>query len=410
LKSWANTSPHALPLGNPALYYSLRLLGKATFASTAMRTIKPRKTILKLRDERPASESRVGKIRLDMNENTRGAASSVLREVRRVVTGERLGTYPEYRVACAELARHFQVSPDELLLTNGIDDAIKLICDTFVDPGDTLLIPALTFTMYQLFQTLAGGKTVVVHHDETLRLPLDSVLAALRQWRPRWLALANPNNPTGTMIPQDDLRGILRAGPSTLVLVDEAYFDYSGETVLPWIRRFPNLVVARTFSKAYGLAGLRLGVLFARRELTGWMRRAHAVFPVNSIALAAAVEAIRHPEEVERHVREVRENRARLCQCLESLGVPYSSSAGNFVFACFGRKAPEIARCLATDGILVRHWSRDPQLRTYFRIGIGTRSEIPRLIHSLRGLRDLIETQDLETVWSGAAEYSPTAH
>ncbi len=371
-----------------------------------MALIRPREAILSLREERPPL-GRAGKLRLDMNENTRGAAPGVVREVRRALSGRRLGTYPEYAAVCAELARHFKVSEDELLLTNGIDDALKLICDTFVDPGGTLLIPALTFSMYQFFHAVAGGQTAVVHYDENLRLPLGQVLQALRRWRPRWLALANPNNPTGTMIPQDDLKTILRAAPATLVLVDEAYFDYSGATVLPWIRRFPNLLVARTFSKAYGLAGLRLGVLFARRELAGWMRRAHAVFPVNSVALAAAVESIRYPEEVERHAREVRDNRARLCRCLDALAVPHTSSQGNFVFACFGRKAPEIARRLADDGILVRCWNRDPQLRPYFRIGIGTRSETTRLIGALKGLRDLLEPQDPESAWRGVVEYSP---
>jgi len=113
-----------------------------------MTAIKPRKSILGLREERPPS-GRAGKIRLDMNENTSGASPAAVRRVRRAVTARLLGTYPEYDAACAELARHFEVSTEELLLTNGIDDAIKLICDTFVDPGDTLLIPALT--MYQLF-------------------------------------------------------------------------------------------------------------------------------------------------------------------------------------------------------------------------------------------------------------------
>jgi histidinol-phosphate aminotransferase len=205
------------------------------------------------------------------------------------------------------------------------------------------------------------------------------------------------------------LKAVLSAAPATLVLVDEAYFDYSGETVLPWIRRFPNLVVARTFSKAYGLAGLRLGALCARKELTTWMRLAHAVFPVNSMAVVAALQAIRHPDEVERHVREVRENRDRLSHCLDSLGVRHSSSAGNFVFACFGRRAPQIARCLAKNGILVRHWSHHPLLHPYFRIGIGTPSEITRLIRALRSLRDLIAPQDPESAWRGATEYSPLA-
>lgn len=374
-----------------------------------MTAIKPRTSILKLRDEHPPSGTRAGTIRLDMNENTEGADPVVVQKLRQAVTGKYLGTYPEYEVADSELARYFKVSRDELLLTNGIDDAIKLICDTFVEPGDTLLIPALTFSMYQFFHTVAGGKTAVVHHDERLRLPLDRILKALRLWRPRWLALANPNNPTGTVIPYDDLRAILRAAPGTLVLVDEAYFDYSGETVLPWIRRFPNLVVARTFSKAYGLAALRLGAIFARRQMIGWMRRAHAVFPVNSMALTAALEAVRHPEYIERHARELRDNRARLCRCLESLRVPYGPANGNFVFAFFGRQAPQIAKRLADEDILMRHWRRDPDLRSYFRIGIGTRSETARLIRALQGVRDLIEPQDPARAWRGATRYSPLA-
>lgn len=369
--------------------------------------IRPRRAIQQLQSERPPSEDRAGKIRLDMNENTAGASRAVVRAVRRAAQGKRLATYPEYEAARAELARYFQVSPDELLLTNGIDDAIKLICDTFVDPGDALVIPALTFPMYQFFHTVAGGKTTMVHHDDELRLPLDRVLSALRKKgrRARWMALANPNNPTGTIIPKAHLEVVLKAATGTLVLVDEAYFEYSGETVLPWIRRFPNLVVARTFSKAYGLAGLRLGLLFAGRELTGWMCRAQAVFPVNSVALVAALEAIRNPADIERHVREVGDNRARLCQCLESLGVPYGASGGNFVFVSFGKKAPRIAGQLAKQGILVRHWSRDPCLRSYFRIGIGTDGETGRLIRALQGLRDLIEPQDPTSAWRGVMKY-----
>ena len=376
-------------------------------------TLEPRKVIQQLRDEHPPVEDRVGKVRLDMNENTAGAAPGVVRVARRAVTGKRLATYPEYDVARAALARHFQVSPQELLVTNGIDDAIKLLCDTFVDAGDTLLIPALTFPMYQFFHSVAGGKTMVVHHNENLGLPLDRVLTALGQKRGRgrpsvrWLALANPNNPTGTIIPEADLKVILRAAPGALVLVDEAYFEYSGETVLPCIRRFPNLVVSRTFSKAYGLAGLRLGLLFARRELIGWMRRAQAVFPVNSIALATAVEGVRNPDPIRQHVEQVQRNRDRLCQCLDSLGVPYVPSAANFVFACFGERAPRIARRLTEQGILVRHWSGDPYLRPYFRLGIGTTPETRRLIHALNSLGSLIKPPDPRSAWRGVTEYSP---
>jgi histidinol-phosphate aminotransferase len=376
-----------------------------------MTEIEPRSAIRKLKSQRPPSEDRSGKLRLDMNENTAGAPATVIQRLRRSVTGKGLGTYPEYETARSELASSFKVWPDELLLTNGIDDALKLICDTFVDPGDTLLVPALTFPMYQFFHSVAGGKIAALHCDENLRLPLDGLLAALK--RPgrravRWLALANPNNPTGTLISKADLKVILEVAPGTLVLVDEAYFDYSGVTVLPWIRRFPNLVVTRTFSKAHGLAGLRLGLIFARRELTAWMRRVQPVFPVNSLALTAALESVRNPNPLRRHVEEIRRNRSVLCECLGSLGVPYAPSAANFVFACLGKHAPQIARRLAEQGILIRHWSGDPLLEPYFRIGIGTASETRRLVRALRGLRQLIEPSDPKTVWRGVTEYSPS--
>lgn len=377
-----------------------------------MAEIQPRAAIKRLRDDRPPSEDRSGMVRLDMNENTSGAAAAVIRRLRAEIKGKAIGTYPAYEAGRAELAAYFGVAPEELLLTNGIDDAIKLICDTFVDRGDTLLIPSLTFPMYRFFHSIAGGTTEAVPYDSQLRLPLDRILTVLGRHRGRqvrWLALANPNNPTGTMVPKTNLKTILEASRRTLVLVDEAYFDYSGATVLPWIRRYPNLVVARTSSKAHGLAALRLGLLFACRELTTWMRRAQPVFPVNSLALAGALESTRNPEAVQQHVEEVRQNRSRLCECLDSLGVPYGPAAANFVFACFGKRAPEMARRLAEDGILVRHWRGDPWLEPYFRISIGTTSEVRRLIRALEELRNLVNPPEQKSAWRAVMEYSPLA-
>lgn len=394
-----------LPLSRSVIKADDAACGEATVSMTE---IEPRSVIKKLQSERPPSEDRSGKVRLDMNENTAGALAVVAQRLR-AINRKELGIYPDYDAARVGLARHFRVSPDELLLTNGVDDAIKLICDTFVDPGDMLLVPALTFPMYQFFHSVAGGKIALVHHDENLRLPLDAMLAALGRpprRRIRWLALANPNNPTGAIIPEANLKAILRAAPATLVLVDEAYFDYSDATVLPWIRRYPNLVVTRTFSKAHGLAALRLGLIFARRELVAWMRRAQPVFPVNSLALIAALESTRNPEAVRRHIEDVRRNRAVLCQCLDSLGVTYAPSAANFVFACLGKHASGIARELGEQGILVRHWSGDSRLEPYFRIGIGTSSETRRLIGALQSVGNLIEPHDPKTVWRGVAGYS----
>ena len=371
--------------------------------------IRPRKAVERLQKYRPPLEGRAGKLRLDFNENTVGCAPGVVRALRRALNTDWLSRYPEYEEGRAVLAEYFGVSKDEMLISNGVDDAIKLICDTFVDPGDKLVVPAPTFPIYQFFQSVAGGRTALVRYDEGLRLPVDRILDAINS-RTRWVALANPNNPTGTIIPKGDLRVILEAAPRTLVLVDEAYFDFSGSTVLGWIRKYPNLAVSRTFSKAFGLAGLRIGFIFAHRELAGLMRRTHAVFAVNSLAVACALEAIRHQDYVRHYAQMVQANRALLCRRLDRMGVTYAPSAANFVFIRVGPKAPEIARRLREQDILVRDWSYDPHLKGYLRITIGTGAQTRRLIEEFERSQHLIETRDGARAWRDLMTYSPTGY
>ena len=371
--------------------------------------VRPRKAVESLQKYRPPLEGRAGKLRLDFNENTIGCAPQVVRTLRRALTADWLSRYPEYEECRQTLAKYFGVSADEVLLSNGVDDAIKLVCDTYVDPGDILLIPAPTFPMYQFFHSVAGGKTTLVRYNEDLQLPVEKILVALTK-RTRWVALANPNNPTGTLISKGDLRTILRAAPDTLVLVDEAYFDFSGETVLPWINKFPNLVVTRSFSKAFGLAALRMGFVFANSKLLAMMRRAHGAFPVNSLALACALEAGKEEDYVRRYAQIVRANRAELCHALDALGVPYAPSAANFVFTRFGEKAPEIARRLRKRGILVRDWSYDPHLRDCLRITIGSAAQTRLLIEELKRHERMMERRDGPRAWREFATYSPPGY
>jgi histidinol-phosphate aminotransferase len=368
--------------------------------------VRPRKSVAKLPQYHPPLEGRAGKLRLDFNENTVGCAPVVVRALRRTLDADGLSRYPEYEEAREILANYFGVSANELLMTNGIDDAIKLICDTFVDPGDELVVPTPTFSMYQFFQAVAAGKTTLVPYDEGMRLSATSIIKAVTR-RTRWMALANPNNPTGTLIPKGGLRAILRGAPKVAVLVDEAYFDFSGETVLPWIQEFPNLIVARTFSKGFGLAGVRLGVLIANVELAGLMRRAHAVYPVNSLALVCALEAIRQEDYVRRYAATICANRELLCARLEKMGVAYLPSAANFVFVRVGDGAPEIARRLREQNILVRDWGHDPRLRRYLRLTIGTTAQTRRLARQFELLRPRMDTGDSASAWRDLVNYSP---
>jgi histidinol-phosphate aminotransferase len=369
--------------------------------------VRPRKAIERLQKYRPPLEGRGGKLRLDFNENTVGCAPEVLSALRRYLSREGLTRYPEYEETRGILSDYFGVAKEELLLANGTDDAIKLICDAFVDGGDVLLQPSPTFPVYKFFHGVSGGRVVSVPFDEDFHFPTQQILAALKK-RVRWLALANPNNPTGTAIAQKDLKTILRAAPATAVLVDEAYFDFSGETVLPWIRKHKNLIVTRTFSKAFGLAALRMGCLFANRELIEVLHRAQNPFAVNSLAMAAACEAIRHVAYVRRYADEVRANRAELCRLLEAMGIPFVHSVANFVLARVGEHAPDVAERLRAGGILVRDWSYDPHLRGYLRITIGSTSQTRRLVQKLRRMEHLLDGRHGGRAWKDFVVYSST--
>ena len=280
--------------------------------------IRPRQAIETLKKYRPPQEGRGGKMRLDFNENTVGCPPQVIRALRRALDPEMMTRYPEYDEGRHTLAAYFRVKPEEMLLANGTDDALKMVCDTFVDPGDTLLVPAPTFPVYEFFNNVAGGKTLRIRYDEQFRLPTDEFVATLKKQKVRWVALANPNNPTGTQIPKPALKAILLAAPDTVVLVDEAYQDFSGQTILPWIRKYPNLIVTRTFSKAFGLAALRMGCLFANPQLIDPLQRGQNPFAVNSLALMCACIAIRYDAQVRKYAETIRTNRAGFCRWLDA--------------------------------------------------------------------------------------------
>jgi len=369
--------------------------------------IRPRKAVERLKKYRPPMEGRAGKLRLDFNENTVGCAPEVVRALRSALTPEMLTRYPEYGESRQTLARYFGVKPEEMLLTNGTDDAIKAICDAFVDPGDVLLVPAPTFPVYEFFHNVAGGDIERVRYDEHFRLPVESIVTAIHK-KTRWVPLASPNNPTGTQISKPDLRTLLEAAPHVLVLVDEAYYDFSGATVLPWIRKYENLLVTRTFSKAFGLAALRMGFIFGNPELVELMHRAQSPFQVNSLALLAASIAIQHERHVRKYVAEVRANRDLVYRWLGSRGIPYVRSSANFILTRVGERAPEIAQRLRAEGILVRDWSYDPHLEGYLRFTIGSHAQTRRLLEELERQEHLIETRNGTKAWRNFVTYFQT--
>jgi len=361
---------------------SRRSRSAQTAKGSAALKLRFRPSVRRIRNYEAPEEGREGKLRLDFNENTVGCSPAVLRALQ-TVTAEQLAMYPEYENSVRRLASYFGVRPSEMLLTNGVDDALRLLMEVFIEPGDAVLIPEPTFSMYRFFSQVAGARVISVRYDRAMNFPVEATLRELKR-SPHILFIANPNNPTGTLLDEASLARILDAAPRTVVLVDEAYFDFSGLTVLPWIRRRPNLIVSRTFSKAAGLAALRMGALFARSDVIAAMRRAFTPYPVNSLALVAAEAALGDETFLRAYIRDVLESRSLLARGLEQLGARVFPSGANFVLVDFGIGGTRLAKRLARRGILVRDRASEFRRDGFVRITAGTVAQTQRLLKAIK--------------------------
>jgi histidinol-phosphate aminotransferase len=339
-----------------------------------------RQAIVMRRTYEAPAEGRAGKVRLDFNENTSGCSVAARKALARL-TAKQIATYPEYEAPTHKIARYFRVDPEELLLTNGGDDALRVFFDTFVEPKTEVLICEPTFPMYRYYAEIAGAQVKVLRYGAQMEFPLVEAVAALRK-KPRLFFLANPNNPTGTLVSSAAVRKLVRAATHTLVVLDEAYAEFSPESAVSWIRRHPNVFVARTFSKAEGMAGLRLGAVIGNRDSLRFVRRAMPPYPVNLAALVAGVAAVEERKTIAKYVRDVKRLRGWLSRELQRRGARVFPSAANFLLADFGESGPAFFQKLARHNILVRERKHDLG-PGYARITIGTRSELQKLLKVL---------------------------
>jgi len=343
--------------------------------------LEAREAVRRLKEYHPPLGGRVG-LRLDFNENTVGCSPRVLERLRQLQF-EHLARYPERESVERQIAAHLGVGCAGLLLTNGVDEAIHLVCETYLEPGDEVLIVVPTFSMYEIYAAATGAQAITIPAGPEFRYPTDEVLARISP-RTRLIAVANPNNPTGAVVARSDLLRILRAAPDAAVLVDEAYFDFYGESLLAEAAGCPNLFVARTFSKAYGLAGLRIGVLVGSAAQMAMVRRVGSPYNVNAVALACLPEALADQDYVRQYVAEVRQGREQLEQELRSLKLRFWPSQANFVLMYIGERHDAFVRAMRERGILVRDRSRDPGCDGCVRISVGSKPQTERLIVALR--------------------------
>jgi histidinol-phosphate aminotransferase len=332
----------------------------------------------------PPSSGRDGKLRLDFNENTMGSSPAVIEFLRQHLTASQLSIYPEYAETVEELASFFQVAENEFTLTNGTDEAIQVLVNTFVDDGDEVIVLKPSYAMFRFYAEVAGASVrEIAYRSGSLAFPMEELLAAISP-KTRTVLIANPNNPTGTAVDLEGIGRILEAAPNAAVLIDEAYFEFSEITALPWIREHANLFVSRTFSKVYGMAAMRCGCLFSGAANVAWMKKAQSPYSVNAMAALAARAAIRDRAYVDAYVDEVLAARALAYEGLHKLGIQTFPSEANFILFQAGDRAIEIRNALRERGVLVR--DRSYEIEGCVRVTIGTRVQIERFLEELQTL------------------------
>jgi histidinol-phosphate aminotransferase len=304
------------------------------------------------------------------------------------IADESLRLYPDPTSSGlrAAAAARYGVSANEVLAGNGSDDCLTILYRGFLDAGERVVCPWPTYGLYSTLAALQGAELVrlpFVVEGRRLRLPSD-----LSGQRAKMIILANPNNPTATLVPVDALRALCDEAREAIVVVDEAYVDFAlgagiDASMLPYLGQHQNLVVLRTMSKSYSLAGARLGLLFAAAPIVEALTKVKDSYNVNAITQAIGIAAIEDRAYHEDCISRTLDQRARLEAALGALGLTWPESAANFLLVEIGDRAEAVYRSLKQAGLLCRWWSA-PELRTKIRISVGKPDDNDRLLAALK--------------------------
>ena len=331
-------------------------------------------------------EGRRGMLRLDFNENTMGPSPQVVAAIR-AIPAEQYAIYPEYdglrqavvaNLAALGLSRPLQ--PDQIGLFNGVDAAIHAIFHAYGDRGDTLLTTSPTFGYYTPCAQMQGmAIEAIPYRLPDFGFPFEELQAALQDC-PRILLICNPNNPTGTRLEPELILELAASAPGTLVVVDELYEAFTGDSVLPSadFAATPNLLVLRSLAKTAGLAGLRIGFAIGAAPVIDRLARVTGPYDINSFAVTAAHAALADQAYVDSYVAEVLRARTWLVQQLQAAGVRHHAAGGNYLLIWPERPAQEVEQNLRQAGILVRSMAAKPLIDGSLRVSLGTIEQMQR--------------------------------
>ncbi len=323
-------------------------------------------------------------VKLASNENPLGPSKIAITAMKKKIKNVNL--YPDSSVYYLRnsLSGYLKVPADMLMFGNGSNELEQLIAETFVNPGDEVLFSALSFVVYPIVTEIVSGRAVIVPH-KNFRHNIDGFIDRLSD-KTKLVFLCNPNNPTGTIITKKEFEKFMsRVNSRTIVVLDEAYFEYVRCSAYPdgikYLKKYPNLIVLRTFSKIYGLAGLRIGYGIAHRDIVDLIDRVRPPFNVNLIAQYAAEAALKDKKHIKSTLKINNAGKKFLYHLFKKLNIDFIKTYANFIFVKFNCDSKEIFKNLLQKGVIIR-----PQQGNYARITIGTKKDNLKLATALKNI------------------------
>jgi len=351
-------------------------------------SIRPRPSLLNPDLQRPSALNSVprkaDRLWLDKNESLDPVLMALSRELLLDIPQVAFATYPEAGELYRKLAQWVGVSPESLLLTPGSDGAIRLTFEAFVEAGDAVVHTFPTFAMYPVYSQMFGADVHPIAYEASEagpRLDAEAILAALRKYKPKLFCLPNPDSPTGTVLAPDTLREILAAceAAETVFLLDEAYHPFHPWTAVSWTQTSRNLVVARTFAKAWSAAGLRIGYAVAHPETCALLHKMRPMYEVSTLAVEFMSRMLDKTSEMMQAVARIIEGKTFFVEAMRSLGFQVLPTSGNFVHVAFGEQGPAIHAALANK-VLYRAAFGHPCLAGYSRFSLAPRATMAQVV------------------------------
>jgi histidinol-phosphate aminotransferase len=336
-------------------------------------------------------------LKLDWNESTRRPSAAIVEAVEAYLHGMPMNWYPDVAAtALTESLVEYVGAPAECVLSfNGSDGALEYVCRAYVEPGDRVVMVAPTYDNFRVYVEGVGGRVEQFHYQDPVTPNLDELLALPGDVK--LIYFVSPNNPTGTVYPVDVVRELLDAHPQTLFVADEAYHEFCGESLTGLITEYPNLLVSRTFSKAFGLAGFRIGYVVAHPSVIGILNRIRVGKSVNALAQVAAVAALENVQDMKEYVADCRWGAALLQKGLRELGLSTIPTPANFIIV----RTPDpagLVDALRKERVYIRNLGHLPGLEGCVRVTVGAAEHCARFLDILARVMGAASTEVPEEI------------